>query len=205
MKKEDKSWHFDPSKVDNSAINLGKIKIPETTKEFIKELCKSIPVEHGNSLFKDEIETYEDHEMAWKKLDHISQGYTQHNSELHSTRYFFEEAPDCLKEIMIQTKLKDAYIGILMLKPGNVIPWHYDAFALFKGSQTDNKKPNIERHLIFPFDWDWGHFFQIGNNIVGNWKSGQVYTWPYRRYHLGVNAGIQEYYMISITGRTNKK
>ena len=64
---------------------------------------------------------------------------------------------------------------------------------------------SIERHLIFPFDWDWGHFFQIGNNIIGNWETGQVYTWPYRRYHLGVNSGIKDFYMISITRRKNNK
>ena len=38
--------------------------------------------------------------------------------------------------------------------------------------KTNNveEENNVERHIVFPFPWHWGHIYQIGNNVISNWK-----------------------------------
>ena len=45
-----------------------------------------------------------------------------------------------------------------------------------------------------------GHIFQFGNNVISIWNDGQSYFIPNLRYHLVVNAGIRNFYMLAITG-----
>ena len=56
------------------------------------------------------------------------------------------------------------------------------------------------RVLLFVDDWHWGHFLQVGNQVVSNWKKGDIYSWKSDRYHLATNSGITKRYTIAITG-----
>ena len=55
------------------------------------------------------------------------------------------------------------------------------------------------RVLLFDDDWHWGHFLQVGNQVVSNWKKGDVYSWKSDRYHLATNSGITKIYKY-VTG-----
>ena len=54
--------------------------------------------------------------------------------------------------------------------------------------------------MVFLEDWDWGHFLQVGNNVLSNWIKGDTYTWGYGMYHLSSNAGIKDKLTMQITG-----
>ena len=54
-------------------------------------------------------------------------------------------------------------------------------------------------------DWDWGHFLQVGNNVLSNWKAGEIYTWNYGMYHLGANAGIKTRCSCQVTGYSTEE
>ena len=56
----------------------------------------------------------------------------------------------------------------------------------------------MERHIVFPFNWHWGHIYQIGNNVISNWEKGECYAWPIFRYHLAANAGIKDLYLLAV-------
>ena len=58
----------------------------------------------------------------------------------------------------------------------------------------------VKRILIFIEPWHWGHFLQVGNNIISNWKQGDVYSWDANRYHLAGNSGWTKRYILAITG-----
>ena len=99
-----------------------------------------------------------------------------------------------------QTNLKNASIGIIKVAPGHVIPWHYDSYVFYK------KINNVEEEKMWKdisfslFNWHWGHIYQIGNNVISNWKKGECYTWPTFRYHLAANAGIKDLYLFGNYG-----
>ena len=201
MKTHDRSWHYDPSIKDNSALERGNIQIDDDVLAYLDAYSKDLPVEISSSIYDGEHHNYKANDSAWGKLDHVYHGYTEHNTQSRYMRKTYEESSSQIQNIIDQTGLKFASAGVIRLSPGNIIPWHYDRYHFFHSSQeasSENLKP--ERHIIFPFAWDWGHIYQIGNNVLSNWGPGSRYTWPNLRYHLTANIGISDFIMIAVTG-----
>ena len=94
--------------------------------------------------------------------------------------------PKWCKKMIAISKLRDAYLTVHMNPPGSTNPWHYDTYEgiLKKNLNPRNTFKTIKRILIFIEPWHWGHFLQVGNNIISNWKQGDVYSWDADRYHL---------------------
>ena len=205
MREKDTSWHFDPSRVDKSAIKLNNINIDNDLQDFLLNHCKNIPVEIGTSTREGDLNNYRSNSntLINNKLDHVFHGYTEHNSQMSYERVSREIANPLLKEVIDQTNLKNASIGIIKVAPGHVIPWHYDSYVFYKKVNNVEAEENVERHIVFPFNWHWGHIYQIGNNVISNWEKGECYTWPTFRYHLAANAGIKDLYLLAITGLRN--
>ena len=200
MHERDKTWHFDPSIKDNSAIKLKNIKISNALQKYLLDHCEDLPVEIGTSTREGDLINYKSNTLIGNKLDHVFHGYTEHNSQMSYLRISREEAPLVLKDVIDQTHLNNASIGLIKVSPGQVIPWHYDSYVFYKQENVNSEGNNIERHIIFPFNWHWGHIYQIGNNVISNWEKGECYTWPTYRYHLAANAGIKDLYLLAITG-----
>jgi len=203
MKGKDRSWHFDPSLKDKSAIKLKDIIICKELQDFLLEYCETIPVEIGTSAREGDLKNYKTNTLIGNKLDHVFHGYTEHNSQMSYERLSRENSNPLLKDVIDQTKLKNASIGLIKVSPGHVIPWHYDSYVFYKKTNNVEEENNVERHIVFPFPWHWGHIYQIGNNVISNWKKGESYTWPVFRYHLAVNAGVKDFYLLAITGLRN--
>ena len=200
MKKQDKTWHFNPKLEDKESITIKKsLQISEEARKNILSYSQSLPIEVGASIYKGEIALYKENDLVWRKLDHVHHGYIQENTTMKYKRTSYQESPNFLKDIILQTNLKNASAGVIRLSPGNTIPWHYDSH-IFYSESTNQEASKAERHIIFPFDWDWGHIYQIGNNVLANWEGGVRYTWPHLRYHLAGNIGIRDFIMIAITG-----
>tara|TARA_B100000212_G_C27373287_1_gene533555 strand:+ start:864 stop:1541 length:678 start_codon:yes stop_codon:yes gene_type:complete len=200
MKQIDSSWHFDPNKNDNSAKKLSPINISSELQNYLKKYCLDIPIEIGTSVRDTDINNYKENTLISNKFDHVFHGYTQHNSQMQYKRISKNEAHPILNNVIEQTGLKNSSIGLIKVAPGQVIPWHYDSYVFYKEQNSNSEINNVERHIIFPFNWHWGHIYQIGNNVISNWGKGVRYTWPKFRYHLAVNAGIKSFYLLAVTG-----
>lgn len=200
MKNIDLSWHFNPKSDDEkSLIHREKIKLSNEDLKNIGSYSESLPEEIGASIYRGELDKYRENDLVWRKLDHIHHGYRKENTKMKYKRTSYDESPNFLRRVIDCTGLKKASAGVIRLEPGNTIPWHYDSHIFY--SQSNNQEPNkAERHIIFPFDWDWGHIYQIGNNVLANWEGGVRYTWPHLRYHLAGNIGISDFVMIAVTG-----
>ena len=199
-KRTDDLWHYDPSISDEADNNIQKLQISDSLYTDVVDFCKNIPQEYVGSIYaSDNLDNYKENDVIWKKLDHINHGYRRDNTEVSYIRMSYEEAPTFLQDVMKQVDLDDSCIGVIKLPPGNIIPWHYDSLVHFKDKRKNNNT-EIRRSIVFPFKWHWGHVFQIGNNVLSNWKGGESYLIPKFRYHLTVNAGIKDFFMLAITG-----
>ena len=58
--------------------------------------------------------------------------------------------------------------------------------------------------MVFLTDWDWGHYFCVGNNVVHQWKAGDIITWEPHIHHCGSNAGMTPKITLNITGLVEK-
>ena len=207
MKKKG-SWHFNPSFKSNDAKYLGNINL---SKIMIKSAISSVEktkLKSAVEIFKSDLKNYEKSEIAWSKMDNIQSGYNEHNTKFKQVVYKKKETmPNWAKKLIIKSKLKKAYLAVNMNPPGTINPWHYDTYAGLM-QQNKNSNYNIDeamRILIFVDSWKWGHFLQVGNQVITNWRSGDVYTWSYQKYHLASNSGIESRYTIAITGYSKNK
>ena len=202
------NWHYDPTSNIKDAVNISPYIIEDNWLPDIKDAVNSVDFSACVWCFKEEEDDYENNVLAWTKLDHRSHGYNNENTKYKQIQIDNNDKPYWAESLLKQAEkkgLKEAYLGVNMQVPGTVNPWHFDTYQRLKsghfnfGSEKEFK--NIRRHLIFPENWHWGHFFQVGNSVVSNWKAGDAVTWEPLRYHLACNAGIKPKYTISITGK----
>lgn len=205
MKKKRK-WHFDPQKKSKDAFYVGRFNLTTPTIKKIVKSLNNTKLESCISIFQSDKKNYKKATIAWTKMDSIQRGYNESNTLMKQIIYNDEKKmPTWVKKIIKSSCLDKAYLSINMNPPGSINPWHFDSYQKIKNKYTLSKNQRIVRLLVFVKPWHWGHFSQVGNNVITHWKSGDCYTWDFQKYHLASNSGIVNRYVMSITGITEKK
>ena len=88
-------------------------------------------------------------------------------------------------------------LRLLEYMPGHSLPLHYDGFEGFKRLYGDGE---ATRFFVAISDWDWGHVFQMHDNIISNWNPGDTYIVPKGVFHASANFGIKPKHTLTITG-----
>ena len=101
-------------------------------------------------------------------------------------------------DIVGQCCLESAISTPTLQPPGSTIPWHYDEHVYFK--RVMNTAENVVRILIFVKPWCLGQFLQFGNSVISHWQAGDAVIWHPSRYHLAVNAGLENKWTCNVTG-----
>ena len=50
--------------------------------------------------------------------------------------------------------------------------------------------------------WDWGHFFQLHDNMVHHWKPGYTVEVPYHVFIVAEIVELAQKYTLTVTGFT---
>ena len=103
--------------------------------------------------------------------------------------------------------LENYSVALFKQNPGQTNPWHFDTYQGVVNKYkkqginlSDDDIKNIKRYLIVLEDWNWGHFLQVGNNVLSQWRAGDIYTWDYGMYHTSGNVGQTPKITAHITG-----
>ena len=211
-KKSTKDWHYDPSVKSKDCKFIGRI----TNLNFKKYKSKFIDKKPESSvkLYDDDFKNgkiiptqLSPNSIGACKLDHIKHGYNDNNSLYCQWIDNRDEMPKVFRKIKKFSGLDFATIACMKQEPGNTNPWHFDNYlgALKRANLEYKDIKKIRRYLLFLEDWDWGHILQVGNNVLSNWKAGDLYTWDSGIYHLSANCGISAKWTCQITGVTTKK
>ena len=211
-KKSTKDWNYNPMSKSKDCEYVGRI-----TDLNFKQVKGEIPEkkpEHAVSVYLEDFKNgklipneLSPNSLGATKLDHIRFGYNEHNSKYYQWIDSKDSLPDLFEKIKKLCGLEEGTAAIFKQDPGNTNPWHFDTY-LSTLQKTDLKLEQnhlIRRYLIFLENWDWGHFIQVGNNVLANWKVGDIYTWKTGMYHLSCNAGIKPKWTCQITGKTTDK
>ena len=132
-------------------------------------------------------------------------GYKKEQTEY--LQIFSDENPELFSKFIKLSRLGNATSSIIKQYPGNTIPWHFDTHVTFKNKIKKNKllkNKKIIRYMVFLTDWDWGHYFCVGNNVIHQWKEGDIITWNPIIHHCGSNAGMTPKITLNITGTIEK-
>lgn len=196
-------WHFNPLKKNTKDyIYIGNIKAD------YKSLLKKIKI--IEKKIKVSVIVNSDKKLKKAKLDNRIQSFRDWGYKKEQTEYiqiFSREYPDLFKKFIKLSGLSYATSSLIKQYPGNIIPWHYDTHITFKNKikkhkNLQNKK--ILRYMVFLTDWNWGHYFCVGNNVVHQWKAGDIITWEPHVHHCGSNAGMTPKITLNITGLVEK-
>jgi hypothetical protein len=95
--------------------------------------------------------------------------------------------------------LKNKTYTMYKMETCDIMPTHVDHFETYcKIFKVDRTKVN--RVLVFLKDWEPGHYFEISNTGITNWKKGDWYRWSCDESHAAGNIGITPRYTLQITG-----
>lgn len=89
---------------------------------------------------------------------------------------------------------------LIVYMPGHGIPWHRDTLDGWRQRFPEHHGKIVKRKLLMVSDWHWGHIFQLGNSVISQWSSGNVYDIPLGEWHLSSNSGVMPKISVSITG-----
>ena len=126
-----------------------------------------------------------DSKLKKAKLHNRIQSFRDWGYKKEQTKYvqiFSNDYPDIFEKFIKLSGLNFATSSLIKQYPGNIIPWHYDTHITFKNKIKKNEKlknKKILRYMVFLTDWDWGHYFCVGNNIVHQWRAGDIITWAH--------------------------
>jgi len=125
----------------------------------------------------------------WQSIGHIYENYTGDIVE-------WGDLPEYVKELAAETGLHNVGCSLYKMQPGRIIPEHQDTYATYKKIFNNN----IRRYVVFLEDWQSGHYLEIKNDAIINWKAGDWVSWEYDTPHLAANLGSTDRYTMQITG-----
>lgn len=95
--------------------------------------------------------------------------------------------------------LQNKAYKIYKMKTGEIMPTHTDHYTTY-ANLFNVSRDRIYRVLVFLQDWSPGHYFEIENKGVVNWRRGDWYKWSCDTPHAASNIGIKPRYTLQITG-----
>ena len=197
-------WHFNPLKKNTKDyLFIGNIKF--NSKKLINKISKIEKKTKISAIVNS------DSKLKKAKLHNRIQSFRDWGYKKEQTKYvqiFSNDYPDIFEKFIKLSGLNFATSSLIKQYPGNIIPWHYDTHITFKNKIKKNEKlknKKILRYMVFLTDWDWGHYFCVGNNIVHQWRAGDIITWDPLVHHCGSNAGMTPKITLNITGLVNSK
>jgi|TARA_B110000305_G_C19284343_1_gene560934 hypothetical protein len=198
--KENFDWHYDPSSDHKDVTYVGRFAHPNleqvvqetvanlTDKDYYNEV--SIKGEPYNEEAREIMEGYHN--------DLTRAGFNEHNTGGRQTR---QDLPTLFQVMAQISGLWNPQIMFLEQPPGKFVPWHRDAYNNYRRNFAKvDDSTEVIRYLVQLNDWQWGHYVSVGNEVIHQYKMGDIHCWPEGIYHATGNAGLWPRYALTITG-----
>ncbi len=149
--------------------------------------------EHRYLNYQREPFNCEEDLIRWK-----SQGYSQ-NFFTGSMYDMKNSMPKWCDPFFLIFKGKNIGLSFYRMDTCNILPHHKDTFDYYKKLFDIKNNMSIWRAVIFLEDWKPGHIFEIENQLISKWKSGEYILWQYDTEHMAANLGLEPRYSAQIT------
>ena len=157
-------------------------------------------MERGNikiDVTKEELDLlyFPEEVICYKQIPILEKYYHDSNSRIYEI--FHEDVPSWMYDILKQLPIDytHSYFSILKVPPGQTIPYHIDKHYKI---QEKYGKGETFRYWIALEEWKHGHYFEVGNVPIVNWKRGDWVRFE-KEWHLGGNMGIDVKYIAQVT------
>ena len=126
-----------------------------------------------------------------------SQGYTHETTtgKMYDSR---NPMPDWVNTIANLMNLRNPGFVFYRMDTLDIMPTHVDHFNTYCRVFNKDRK-EVRRAIVFLEDWKPGHYFQIDNVGVVNYKAGEYVLWAPDVPHAASNIGVEPRYTLQIT------
>jgi len=130
----------------------------------------------------------------WRSL-----GYTQtkFTGDMYDMRFEEPKWIDRFREFFL---LNHFSWSIYKMTPGCTLPRHSDLYARFRKLYNIKDPSKIRRVVVFLDDWQSGHYFDVDDIPVLQWRAGEGVLWENDTPHSAANVGVTNRYTLQITG-----
>lgn len=130
----------------------------------------------------------------WKSLGHNYEKYTG------LMRDQSKQLPNWCFEVKMQIPLQNSSVTLYCMFPGTIMPEHSDTFTKYREIVNLSPTDDVGRAVIFLEDWKSGHYFEINNTPIVDWKKGDYVLWKNDTPHIAANLGKENRYTMQVTG-----
>lgn len=96
---------------------------------------------------------------------------------------------------------KDIGTSYYRMDTGTILPVHQDTYKRYiELFNLQGKEHTIHRAIVFLERWSSGHYLELNNIPITNWRRGDTVVWTYDTPHMAANIGIKPRYTLQITG-----
>lgn len=110
--------------------------------------------------------------------------------------------PDWCNNMAEEIGLTNCGFVFYKMPTGVVMPTHVDHFNRYCKVFKVNRK-DVWRAIVFLDDWKPGHYFEINETAIMDYKKGDYILWQNDTPHAASNIGLQDRYTLQITGTRN--
>lgn len=139
--------------------------------------------------------TNTDDEARW-----IKEGYDYFQNLNGMTFMMQHGMPDYAFKFFNLFDWKNQGLVYFKMLPGDALPYHRDAYNTYRKIFKITDPKLIFRCIVFLEDWKSGHYFEIENYSISNWKKGDYVYWNSSVPHFVANIGTEPRYTMQITG-----
>ena len=118
---------------------------------------------------------------------------------------FFDTFPEIFEPYKKFAGFGDCKVVALKQYPGQFLPWHEDTYVGFRQEFNVPDDVKVTRYSIFLEDWHWGHYFAAGNNVMHQWKQGDILELKPKMHHTTCNSGLIPKLTMTITGTVTEE
>ena len=214
---EHSNWHWDPNKKDHKDADtyIGNVDydwkrleawaLDYAEKSGSPQRWFRIDREKGIIYHSNEVVNgMPYHKQAQLLFD--SNDYNEFNTQYYKMKD--KDLAEHFEPLWDMMDMKDQNMSLFVQMPGHTIPVHADVYSSFIRLNPDTFKDGkitaddweqadawsdfskMRRYTLFVNDWDWGQFYQQGNNCLSQWKAGDLWQIPMGLVHSSANAGI---------------
>jgi hypothetical protein len=218
--REQHPWHWDPTKQDH---NDDKCFVKNVANEFDWESLAKWCITKANEHRVPEKYWWYDYEndKIWHATDDATDAPIREQAllalknnyhDVGNSQYYkfansdFEHWEEPLRELFPEFKKDKLGVSLFIQPPGHTMYSHVDTFSSFI-RRTGDEKANyktLRRYMVFVRDWDWGHFFHMGNACLNQWKAGDLWDITPGKYHGSANCGMSPKLTIHWSGEIDE-
>tara|TARA_B100000029_G_scaffold247372_1_gene244226 strand:- start:242 stop:904 length:663 start_codon:yes stop_codon:yes gene_type:complete len=198
FKEENKErWNFDPNVKSQDYSYIGNLKTDFTP------LLNLMQNDENFTEFRI-VQPIKEHENLSERILAFKEwGYTESNTI--SLQITDKDFPEILKPFKEFAGFGECNVVALKQYPGQFLPWHEDTYVGFRKNYNVSDDIDVTRYSIFLEDWNWGHYFAAGNNVIHQWKQGDIIELPPKMHHVTCNAGMTPKLTMTVTGTVTEK